>query len=327
MPEPLVSIIIPVYNAEKHIAETIRSALDQTWPNIEIVLIDDGSTDNSLTITKQFETDCIRIYTQQNGGACKARNKGLQEAKGEYIQFLDADDLLSPNKIADQVKLLLQNTNKVAVCSTVHFFDGQDPSEASPSAYENSFLFDTDDPAEFLINLYGGEMDRGSMIQTNAWLAPISVLRKAGDWSEFYLPDEDGDYFCRVVLASKGIVYTENCYNYYRKYKHSKSLSAIKTKESLYGKFESFLLKKQYLLDATNNPIAKKALAHSAMDLAIAAFNIDKTLTNQILKVIESLGGTSSIPILGGKEIELIKKIFGWKIALRLQHYRKKLIF
>ncbi|MEX8548513.1 MAG: glycosyltransferase family 2 protein [Mucilaginibacter sp.] len=325
MPEPLVSIIIPVYNAEKYITKTITSALNQTWRNIEIIIIDDGSTDNSLAIAKQFKNEHIVILSKQNQGASKARNKGLQEAKGAFIQFLDADDLLSPNKIAEQVKLLLQNPEKIAVCSTVHFFDNQNPYEALPSAYEDSFLFDTDNPAEFLINLYGGDTNRGSMVQTSAWLTPTDIIKKAGKWSEFYLPDEDGDYFCRAVLASKGIIYADSCFNYYRKYTNSKNLSAVKTKESLEGKLKSFLLKKEHLLNATNNPVAKKALAHSAMDLAIIAFNVDKTLTNQILKVIEDLGGTSSIPVLGGKEIELIKKIFGWKTALRLQYYCRRL--
>lgn len=326
MSEPLVSIIIPVCNAEKYIAETIRAALDQTWRNIEIILIDDGSTDETLRIAKQFKINNLTIFTQENLGAGKARNKGLREAKGEYIQFLDADDLISTNKIADQIKLLLSNPGKIAVCSTVHFFDDQNPHQATPSVYEDSFLFDTDDPAGFLINLYGGDCNRGSMIQTNAWLTPISILKKAGDWSEFYLPDEDGDYFCRVVLASKGIVYAQNCFNYYRKYKHFKNLSAVKTKASLEGKFESFLLKKQHLLNATNNIIAKKALAHSAMDLAIASFTVDKLLAEKILKVIKELGGTKSVPILGGKTIELIKKIFGWKAALTLKYYHHKFI-
>lgn len=326
MSEPLVSMIIPVYNAKKYIAETLRSALNQTWPNIEIILIDDGSTDQTIRIARQFEDERLTIFTQENLGAGKARNRGLREAKGEYIQFLDADDLLSPNKITDQIKLLLSNPGKIAVCSTVHFLDDQNPQQAMPSAYEDSFLFDTDDPVGFLINLYGGDCDRGSMIQTNAWLTPISIIQKAGDWSEFYLPDEDGDFFCRVVLASKGIVYADSCFNYYRKYKHCKNLSAVKTKASLEGKFESFLLKKQHLLNATENSTAKKALAHSAMDLAIASFTVDKLLAEKILNVIKELGGTTSVPILGGKTIELIKKIFGWKAALTLKYYRQKFI-
>ena len=93
----MISIIIPVFNSEKYIEQTIKSAIDQTWANKEIIIIDDGSTDNSLAIAKQFKNDRIKIITQQNKGASAARNKGIAEAKGTYIQFLDAVDILSAN--------------------------------------------------------------------------------------------------------------------------------------------------------------------------------------------------------------------------------------
>jgi len=317
---PLVSIILPVYNAEKHLAETLNSALNQTWPNKEVIVVDDGSTDQSVAIAKSFGAHRVKVYGQSNKRSGAARNKGLSEAKGEYIQFLDADDLLSPDKIERQIKLLLQHPGKIAVCSTVHFDDNKNPYEGSPSPYEDSFLYDTDNPAEFLTNLYGGKDDRGSMIQTNAWLTPAGVIKKAGYWSEFYSPDDDGEFFCRAVLASSGIIYTKGCFNYYRKYKSDNNLAAIKTKQALQGKFKSFLLKKQHLLNATDDEIAKKALAHSAMEIAVDAWLVDKELTSEILKVIEDLGGTDYVPTLGGKRIELIKKIFGWKFARKLQH-------
>src|SRR3954463_5077031 len=104
MDNPLVSIIIPVYNAEKYIAETINSAADQTWSNKEIIIIDDGSTDGSLAIAKRFANDQIKVFSQANKGASAARNRGLLEAKGKYVQFLDGDDLLMPNKIALQLE-------------------------------------------------------------------------------------------------------------------------------------------------------------------------------------------------------------------------------
>ncbi len=107
----------------------------------------------------------------------------------------------------------------------------------------------------------------------------------------------------------------------YRKYKQNASLASVKTKQALQGKFESFLLKKEHLLNATANISAKKALAHSAMDLALDAYLVDKKLTDEILKVIEDLGGTDYIPQLGGKNIEFIKKTFGWKAARTIQFY------
>ena len=104
---PLVSILIPLYNAEVYIAQTLDNCLAQTYPNIEIIVVDDGSTDGSLVIAQRYEAehDNIKVLTQPNSGATRARNLAFEHAKGEYIQYLDADDLMSSNKIASQMAL------------------------------------------------------------------------------------------------------------------------------------------------------------------------------------------------------------------------------
>jgi glycosyltransferase involved in cell wall biosynthesis len=101
-PSPLVSIIIPCYNAEEYIAEAIQSALDQTHSLCEVIVIDDGSTDDSLKVVKSFG-DRIHWKTGPNRGACAARNRGLSISSGSWIQFLDSDDLLLPQKIERQL--------------------------------------------------------------------------------------------------------------------------------------------------------------------------------------------------------------------------------
>lgn len=101
----LVSILIPVYNSEKWIAETINSSINQTWSNKEIIIVDDGSTDNTLQIAREFQSKSLMVITQKtNRGASAARNNALSYAQGDYIQWLDADDLLHPNKIEYQFK-------------------------------------------------------------------------------------------------------------------------------------------------------------------------------------------------------------------------------
>src|SRR5208282_807303 len=103
--KPLVSILIPAYNAEAWIADTIRSALAQTWPRKEIIVVDDGSTDGTLAAAKRFESEGILVVAQPNQGAAAARNKAYSLCSGDYIQWLDADDLLSPDKIAKQMEV------------------------------------------------------------------------------------------------------------------------------------------------------------------------------------------------------------------------------
>src|SRR5438876_7489334 len=101
--EPLVSILIPAYNAERWIAETIQSALAQTWSKKEIIIVDDGSRDQTLAVAQQFTSRNVLVVTQENQGAAAARNRALEPCQGEYIQWLDADDLLAPDKIARQM--------------------------------------------------------------------------------------------------------------------------------------------------------------------------------------------------------------------------------
>lgn len=98
---PLVSIIIPCFNTEKYIYECVQSVVSQDYENIEIIVIDDGSTDSSISILKQFKG--IRIFTQPNSGACVARNLGISKSNGKYIKFLDSDDYLEPNVLSEQV--------------------------------------------------------------------------------------------------------------------------------------------------------------------------------------------------------------------------------
>lgn len=100
---PSVAVIIPCYNAEKWVAQAIQSALDQDYPNLEVIVIDDGSTDGSLDVIKSFG-DRIRWETGPNRGACAARNRGLALTEAEYIKFLDADDWLIANAIASQAE-------------------------------------------------------------------------------------------------------------------------------------------------------------------------------------------------------------------------------
>ena len=97
MKSSLVSIIVPFYNAENYIKKTIDSVLCQTFQNFEILLINDGSTDNSSSIIKTIKDDRVHLVEQENQGVSFSRNKGIAMAKGEFVVFLDADDLLHPS--------------------------------------------------------------------------------------------------------------------------------------------------------------------------------------------------------------------------------------
>jgi glycosyltransferase involved in cell wall biosynthesis len=105
MPKLSISVIIPVYNTEKYLAQAIKSVLDQTVQPDEIIVVDDGSTDKSVEVARQFLPK-VKIITQQNKGAGTARNVGIKEASGAYLAFLDADDLWVENKLEQQLSYL-----------------------------------------------------------------------------------------------------------------------------------------------------------------------------------------------------------------------------
>src|SRR5713101_6428833 len=102
--KPLVSILIPAYNAQSWIGETLQSAISQTWDRKEIIVVDDGSKDDTLAIARQFESCGVRVVTQKNQGAAAARNKAFSLSQGDFIQWLDADDLLASDKITKQLE-------------------------------------------------------------------------------------------------------------------------------------------------------------------------------------------------------------------------------
>ncbi|MDR1738862.1 MAG: glycosyltransferase [Candidatus Symbiothrix sp.] len=126
-----ISIIIPLYNKENCIAETVQSVLQQSFHNFELIIVDDGSTDGSLDVVRQIQDDRIIVYTKTNGGVSAARNFGIQKAKCEYLVFLDADDIMLPNCLKTLLDLQQKyntdiasanfysqrNSNKLLYCS------------------------------------------------------------------------------------------------------------------------------------------------------------------------------------------------------------------
>jgi len=323
---PLVSIIIPVYNAENYLDETIRCAINQTWPNKELIIIDDFSTDKSLAIAKKYENNWVKVLSQPNSGASVARNNGLNIAKGEYIQFLDADDLLSENKIEVQIKLLLGFPEHLALCTTVHFQDGIEP-KTQPVQHE-WYADGSNDPADFLVKLYGGALIGpiyGGMIQPNSWLTPRNLIDKAGLWNEMRNPDDDGEFFCRVILASKGIVYATDAVNYYRKFKTSNNLSGKNDYESASSILKSTDSKSFNLLAHTNRPEVKIVLGRLYYENAFSFYPYYKNLVTEAeLKAKNLAPEYRFTPYKNGLK-NYLAKVFGWKMVRHFEYLKSKI--
>lgn len=131
---PIISVLLPVYNGEKYLAEAIQSILEQTETNFELIILDDASTDNTLEIVKQFHDDRIIIETEdQNKGIIYQLNKGIKLAKGKYIARMDADDISYPHRFATQVAFFQKHPQALVVGSFAQEFGNSDGIRAFPT--------------------------------------------------------------------------------------------------------------------------------------------------------------------------------------------------
>lgn len=326
MTGPLVSIIIPLYNAEHFVEDCIYSALNQTWENIEVIVIDDGSTDNSLNIVNSLNDERLTVISQKNKGASAARNKGLEVARGKYIQFLDADDILGTEKITAQIESLGNSEEHLSLCNTVHFYDGTDPFQYLPQ--NEWYSKNISDPIDFLTKLYSGSdilPGFGGMIQPNAWLVPIKLIQRAGLWNEKLTTDDDGEFFCRVLVNSSGIKFASNGINYYRKHKNLVSLSNATNYKAFGSIYQSIGLKYDHLNKFVLPGFIDVIFARFYWELALSSYPLDKAISAKAIKKSRTLSN-KKFSFSGGTNSKLISKLFGWKVARLVSFLRLKII-
>lgn len=311
---PLVSIIIPCYNAAPWLAETLESCFNQTYRNLEIILVDNGSTDDSLAVASRCKDARLVVTTCERKGASAARNVGLSLAHGEYIQFLDADDLLAPDKIEIQLKLLAYSLPGTVVSGAWARF-GLAPYGMSPCdvIFKPEPVWRDSSPTDFLINSWLG----GGMMPLFAWLTPRPVITAAGPWNEQLSVNDDGEFFARVILQSKEIVFCEQARGYYRTHV-SNSLSSRRDEIGIMSDFEAVRLISRYLLTADNSKEAQHACATAYQVLIYRHYPQLPELIKEAEQKVAQLGGTDW-PYPAGGISKVIEMLLGWKALKRLQ--------
>jgi glycosyltransferase involved in cell wall biosynthesis len=221
---PLVSILVPAYNAAPWVGKALQSALAQTWRRIEVIVVDDGSTDETFALARQFAGPICRVVRQPHRGAAAARNRAYQDAHGDFIQYLDADDLLAPTKVEIQVHAALREKKDALTFSSItHFYDSF---PCQPISHPARLDAPEGNPVDFLIDLWSAP--DGNMVQTEQWLVPRLLLERSGQWDETLTVDDDGEFFSRVILCASRLVAVPESLAYYRKFRHGASLSAFR---------------------------------------------------------------------------------------------------
>ncbi len=309
--KPLVSILIPAYNSEKWIADTIRSAMAQTWPRKEIIIVDDGSTDGTLAVARQFESGALRVFRQQNQGAAAARNTAFSLSQGDYIQWLDADDLLASDKIARQMEVLEPEGSRRILLSSSW---GQFMYRPYRARFIPTPLWSDLSPAEFLLHKLG----RRVFMQTAVWLVSRELAEAAGPWDTSMISDDDGEYFCRVLMASERVRFVPEARVYYRCV-GSMSLSYVgRSNRKLDALWHSMRLHIGYLLSLEDSERARAACLKYLQNYLIVFFPLRPDIVEQMQQTAKDLGGQLGRPRLPWK-YSWIKEFAGWNCAKRAQ--------
>jgi glycosyltransferase involved in cell wall biosynthesis len=309
--KPLVSILIPAYNAGQWLSDTVASALAQTWERKEIVIVDDGSKDQTLAIARQFESETVRVYTHKNQGAAATRNQAFSLSKGDYIQWLDADDLLSPGKVALQMEALEKCGSKRILASSAwgQFLYRYHRTRFIPSALWNDLS-----PVEWLLC----KMGKNLHMQTATWLVSRELTEAAGPWNTKLLGDDDGEYFCRVLMQSQGTKFVPGARVYYRA-SGASSLSYIGQSDAKReAQWRSMELHIAYLRSLEDSPRVRAACVQYMQNWLIFFYPERKDIFERAQRVAHELGGEVTVPRLSWK-YSWIEALFGWNLAKRAQ--------
>jgi glycosyltransferase involved in cell wall biosynthesis len=182
---PLVSVVIPVFNGARFLAEAIDSVLAQTYPNVEIVVVDDGSTDRTPQIIASYPA--VRVLRQENAGQAAARNRGIAAATGEYVAFLDADDVMLPERLERQVAYL-----------------GERPQHACVLGRQRIAVEPGVEPPEW-VGMAGENSEASDLVQPMSALVRRSALERIGPFDSSFRYSEDVDWLFRAQDGDVGV--------------------------------------------------------------------------------------------------------------------------
>lgn len=305
--KPLVSILVPAHNAEASIAETLRSAIDQTWPRKEIIVVDDGSKDHTAEVARRFASKEVTVVTTKNQGAAAARNHAFRLGQGDYIQWLDADDLLAPDKIERQIVALRESDSKRTLLSSAWAFFHYRPQRAR---FVSTSLWHDLSPVDWLLRKMGENLH----MQTATWLTSRELAEAAGPWDTRLLSDDDGEFFCRVLLASEGTRFVPEARVFYR-VTPSGRLSHVGTSDK---KKDALLLSMrlhiQYLRSLEDSERVRKACLTYLQNWYENFYPERSDLVAEVQNLAAQLHGAVGEPRLRWK-YSWMKPLFGWKVA------------
>jgi glycosyltransferase involved in cell wall biosynthesis len=309
---PLVSILIPAFNAEEWLAESLESAVRQTYPRKEIIVVNDGSRDHTLAVARRFASKEVTVATQDNQGAAATRNRALSICQGDYIQWLDADDLLAPDKIAIQMDLVSRALEPKVLLSSAW---GMFMYRARKAHFVSTPLWQDLSPVEWLILKMGQNLH----MQTATWLVSRSLTEAAGLWNTQLLTDDDGEYFCRVLVSSTGTRFSPDAKVFYRMPGSSNVSYIGQSTRKMEAQFLSMQMHVGYLRSLEDSERVREACVTYLQNWLPHFYPERLDIVERARQLAETLGGRLTIPPPMSWKYSWIQRRFGWSFARHAQ--------
>jgi glycosyltransferase involved in cell wall biosynthesis len=301
---PLVSVLIPVFNAAAFLAATLDSVLAQTWPNLEIIVVDDGSTDRSAEIIEQYRDRGVEVIRQDNLGSTAARNRAFAASNGAFVQFLDHDDLIDPDKITIQMRRLIADPLSVASCEAGCFTRQPEETRFEPLATWSDL-----EPREFLTRNF-----QPCEIVTAQWLIPRPIAEAAGPWNEALGVFDDREYLTRIVLAARWVLFCPGARCRFR----IGNPGSLSQRPDWASRFAAIELCQKHFLARFEDESVRSCLAIDWQELAHACLPYDPGLAKESLARGKALHPIKVRPG-GGSRFRVASSLLGWRMARRLQ--------
>jgi len=301
---------MPCFNAAPYVGAAVRSALDQTWREIEIIVINDGSTDSSGEILDSIRDSRVTVVHQDNAGQCVAANRALRRSSGEYIKFFDADDLIERQTIELQVARLAGNDQAVASCEWGRFYND----DLSTFRLNPEGVWRNMDPIEWLLEAWHNARP---MMQCALWLIPRAVLRSAGEWDERLTLINDFEFFTRVLCHSSEVRFTPGGRVYYRSGVRG-SLSGRKDRKATESAYLSITGATSQLLNRRSDSSARMVCANILQDFIYSCYPEHPDLRKSAESRIREFGGSRLSPD-GPPGFHKLRRLVGWKMARRIE--------
>jgi glycosyltransferase involved in cell wall biosynthesis len=310
---PLVSILVPAHNAERWLAQTLASAVAQTWAPVEVIVVDDGSRDQTLALAKQWAARHTRAATkmlvvhQDNAGASAARNHALSLAQGDFIQWLDADDVLHPDKLKHQMTAVFAQTTghrHLASGPWGRFYQHPERAVFKPDALWQSLT-----PLGWLHT----KCRHNTFMANACWLIPRTLSQHVGGWDERLSYDDDGEYACRLVAASDGVTFVPGAYVYYRS-GNTGSLSWQRSPAATASALLATRLSVQHLRALDDSAASRQACLALVQDTLSTLHPRDADAQSACHQLAQSLGGTLR-PNVESLVFRVARRSLGWHQA------------